>query len=85
MIKIKYRQTIYQFKQIDPSKRFLSFDYTELTWDDVVTGYCNKDEILKIDKFYYIYTGEIFNDLNDKKPSMIRFNHRGKTIKEITA
>jgi hypothetical protein len=82
-MKKKFQQTVYQFKQFEPSKRYASFDYTDLTWDKVVAGYCNKGEILKIDNLYYIYAGEIHNDWNEKRPSIIRFKHRGKTIKEI--
>ena len=81
----KFRQTVYQFKQFAPSKRFTSFDYTELTWNRVVSGYCNKGEILKVDGVYYIYAGEIYNDWNEKRPSVIRFKNRSKIIKEIPA
>ncbi len=81
----KFRQTVYQFKQFEPSKRFSSFNYTDLTWNQVVAGYCNKGEILKIDGVYYIFAGEIYNDWNEKRPSIIRFKQRGKTVKEINA
>ncbi len=81
--KNKFEQTVYQFKKFESSKRFSSFHYTELTWDEVVLGYCNKDEILKIDGNYYIFSGKILNHWNEKKPSVIRFKNRGKTVKEI--
>ena len=81
----KFRQEVYQFKEFNPSKRFASFDYTELTWDKMQFGYCNKGEILKINGAYYIYAGEIYNDWNEKRNSIIRFKQRGKTVKEIDA
>ena len=84
-MKSKFRQTVYQFKKIDPSKKFSSFNYTELTWDKVVAGYCNTGEILKIDGQYYIYAGEIYNDWDERKPSVIRFKNKGITVNEVLA
>lgn len=64
----RYRQTIYQFKQFDPTKRFSKFDYSEMNWNEVNAGYCQKNEILKIDGDFYIFAGEINNDWYEKKP-----------------
>lgn len=80
----KFRQTVFEFRQFNPSKRFTSFDYTELNWEDIVIGYCNEGEILKVDGIYYIYGGEKYNECNEERLSIIRFKHGKKIIKEIS-
>ena len=82
---IKYRQEICIFRQFDPLKRFSNFSYEDLKWSEINSGYCNKEEILKIDGKYYIYAGKKYYDWNEKKPSIIRFKNRNKIIKEIEA
>jgi hypothetical protein len=79
----KFRQTIYIFKFITPSKRFNSFSFTELSWDQVAFGYCNKSEILKIEGDYYLYSGELNLDLTEKLKSHIMFRKNGVTTKVI--
>ncbi len=81
---MKYRQTVYQFRMIEPAKRFSDFNYTELTWNEVVCGYCNKNEVLKINGMFFIYAGETHFDWNEKRNSIIRFKKRSKIINEIT-
>lgn len=81
--KTKYRQTIYQFRMVEPSKQFSDFNFTELTWNEVVCGYCHKNEILKINGCFFIYAGEVYNDWNEKRNSIIRFKKHGKIINEI--
>ena len=79
----KYEQTIYIFKEIDPSKKFSSFDYTELNFDAVMIGYCNKGEILKIENKYYLYDGIKNYYWYEKKKPIIRFLSKSKVIKDI--
>lgn len=81
----KYEQTVYLFKAINTSKKYKNFTFTDLSWGDVHTGYCNKDEILRIDGKYFIYSGEIKNHWDEKRNSVIRFKERGNIIKEIKA
>ena len=81
----RYRQTVFLFKQFDPTKKFSRFDYCEMRFDEVNVGYCQKNEVLKIDGNFYIFAGEISNDWDEKKPSVIRFKNRGKTVKEVVA
>lgn len=81
----KFRQTVFLFKQFDPTKKFSRFDYSEMKWDEINVGYCQKNEIIKIDGNFYIFAGEISNDWVEKKPSVIRFKNRGKIVKEVVA
>lgn len=79
----KYRQSVFGFRQFNPSKRFTSFTYTELEWDEIDIGYCNEGEIIKVDGNYYIYDGVKYNDCNKERFSIIRFKHGKRIIKEI--
>jgi hypothetical protein len=79
----KYEQTIYIFKEIDPSKKFSSFDYTELNFNEVQIGYCNKNEILKIENKYYLYNNIKNYYWYEKKKPIIRFLSNNKVIKDI--
>lgn len=81
----QHEQTVYLFKEINPTKKFSQFSFTDLEWNEVKIGYCNKEEILKIDGKYWMYSGEIANHWDKPKPSVIRFKSRGKLIKEMEA
>ena len=80
---ILFRQTVYLFKRLNPLKRFSQFNYSVIKWDEINMGYCQKDEILQINGSFYIFAGAINNDWHAKKPSVIRFKNRGKTVKEL--
>lgn len=89
-MKKKYRRFIYEFKIFNPSKKFSSFDFTELSWDTIneiggigLLTYCEKNEILKINGLFYIYAGETYNDWYEKNSSVIRFKNHKTVIKEI--
>lgn len=82
---MRFRQTIYLFKEINPSKKFSSFSYSDLEYSDVNVGYCNKQEVLKIDGKFFMYSGEIHNDWDEKQPPLIRFKSRSNILKEIPA
>ena len=74
----------YIFKFINVSKRFSSFDYTELDdFDDVHSGYCNKGEILKIKNEYYIFSGLREYYWYEPRESVMRFVQGIKIIKDI--
>lgn len=81
----KYEQTVYLFKEINPTKKFSQFSYTDLNWSEVQIGYCNKQEVLKIDGKFWMFSGEVSNHWDEKSPSIIRFKSRSKTIREIPA
>jgi len=75
-----HERTIYTFKQIDPIKKFSSFDYYDSTFERINCGDCQKDMIFLIDDCFYIYGGEkniVVSDSNVK--SVIQFK-KGKTI-----
>jgi hypothetical protein len=80
-----YAQTVYLFKKINVEKKFSQFTFTELKWNEVSIVYCNKQEILRIDGEYYMFSGEITNNWVTRRPPVIRFKHRSKIIKEIQA
>ncbi len=80
-----YEQTVYLFKEINPTKKFSRFTYTYLEWADVQVGYCNKDEVLQIDGKFWMYSGTIANHWSEPHPSVIRFKSRAKLVKEIPA
>lgn len=82
---MRFRQTVYLFKEINPSKKFSQFTCSDLEWNEVNVGYCNKQEVLRIDGKFFMYSGEIHNDWDEKQPPVIRFKSRSKIIKEITA
>lgn len=78
-----YAQTLYYFRQIDPAKKFTQFSYSELNWNEVNTGDCRKDEVLKIDGNFFLYAGEKINYCKDPKYPVIIFKNRKTIIKEI--
>lgn len=82
---VKYEQTVYLFKEINPTKKFSTFSYSDMSFDKMSCVYCNKDEILKIGENFYMYSGEIKNHWTEKRPSVIRFKKRAKVVKEILA
>jgi hypothetical protein len=79
----KFRQTIYIFKLFNPAKRFSSFDFIELTWEEISLLNCRKNEIVKIWGKFYIFSHIVENDLNQKSNSLIIFKHRQKDFKII--
>ena len=82
-MKTLHRRTLHVFKQLYPWKRWSDYSSIDLTFDEVHSGYLNQDNLLKIDGLYYYYIGESFQDCIKPKPSVIRFLHRNKIIKDI--
>lgn len=82
-MEMKFRQTIYIFKRVTPSKKYTSFGFIKLTWDEAHLQFFNENEIVKIEGNYYVYSGETYNDSNKKLDSLIIFQHRQKVIKTI--
>lgn len=80
----KYRQSVFGFRQFNPSKRFTSFTYTELEWDEIDIGYCNEGEIIKVDGNYYIYDGVKYNDCNEERFSIISILHHLNMVRELS-
>lgn len=81
----RYVQTVYLFKRINIEKKFSQFSFTDLKWSEVNVIYCNKQEVLRIEGEYYMFSGEIENHWMERRPSVIRFKNRSKIVKEITA
>ena len=79
----KFRQTIYVFKQINPSKKYDSFTFIEFTWNEANLLRFNREEIVKIEGVFYRYSRKIFNDSTEKLKSFIKFKNHNKVIKTI--
>lgn len=45
----------------------------------------NKQDVLRIEGEYYMFSGEIINHWGERRPPVIRFKHRSKIVKEIQA
>lgn len=54
---IRYSQTIYLFKRINPLKKYAKFEYTEINYEDAYI-YLQKHSIIKINDIYYEFAGE---------------------------
>lgn len=80
-----FEQTIYIFKQVNVERKFSTFTFTELKWEDVNLVYCNKQEILKIDGLFWMFSGTSSNLCNQPKKAIIRFKARAKVMKELIA
>lgn len=76
--------TIYKFKEINPEKKYSYFTFTEMRFEEINVGYCNKDEILRIDGKYYLYAGDSMLIDSEKQPAQILFLKGKKTVKAIT-
>ena len=79
----KFRQTIYIFQSIIPSRKFQSFTYIELTWNEANLLRFDREEIVKIEGVFYRYSRKIFNDSTEKLKSYIKFKNHNKVIKTI--
>lgn len=76
--------TIYKFKEINPEKKYSYFTFTEMRFEEINVGYCNKDEILRIDGKFYLYAGDSIMIDSEKQPAQILFLKGKKTVKAIT-
>jgi hypothetical protein len=82
-MEMKFRQTIYIFQSIIPSRKYQSFTYIELTWNEANLLRFNREEIVKIEGVFYRYSRKIFNDSTEKLKSFIKFKNHNKVIKTI--
>lgn len=80
----KFAFTIYKFKEINPEKKYSYFTFTDMKFEEINVGYCNKDEILRIDGKYYLYAGDSMLIDSEKQPAQILFLKGKKTVKAIT-
>lgn len=80
----QYQFTNYIFSKIDPAKKYSQFTYSDMTFEEMNCGYCQKDEILKIDGVFYLYKGSfhVISDNENYKP-YIMFKDRNKIVKQI--
>ena len=74
----------YRFKEINPSKIYSEFTFTDLKdYKDVDLSFCQNNEIIRIDGSFYLFARRIEELSAKQQPSVIQFCKRRKVIHEI--
>ena len=79
-----HTRSIHTFRVINPERIYAEFYFSDLaTYESINLGYCQKNEIVRIDDHFFRYAGAK-EDLTSKPlPSVIQFRKGKKLLKEI--